>query len=242
MPAMTVGTGRALFRNHYHEKVLAMQPIAYWPLWEAAGTVARCLVNVAQSGTYSSNVATWPVGTGIGDGNTAPGFDGVNDYVNVQTAAFTAAFNGNTGTVFQWIRVANVGVWTDGTRRDSWFCQVDGANFVFLGRGVANNVYRFYYTSGGVNSFVNPGGLTTTAWVPIAISWNKPADEVKVYWNGAQVGATVGGLGIWAGALAISVIGATNLVPTNPFFGGIAHHQVYSRALSPTEIAALSTV
>jgi len=93
----------------YWERVMATDPIAYWPLWETSGTVARCLINPAQNGAYNSNVSGWPPGPGIGDGNTAPFFDGTNDYVNPFSVTFRGRFNGAEGTVMIWAKVANVG-------------------------------------------------------------------------------------------------------------------------------------
>jgi hypothetical protein len=202
----------------------------------------HCLINPAQNGTYSSDVATWPVGTGIGDGNTAPMFDGTNDYVNAFTAALAAAFNESAGTLLHWIRLA-AGVWTDGTRRDSAFIQADANNYVFTGRDLANNLYRFYYTANAVPKNVNPVGLTTYDWVLCGLTWDAAVDEVKVYWNGVQTGATQNGLGVWnGGALTVAVIGATTVVPNNPFHGRISHVQLYDRALSGPTIAELASV
>jgi len=227
----------------YFAKVLATGPIAYWPLWEASGTTARCLVNPAQNGTYSSDVSTWPVGTGMGDGNTAPQLDGANDSVNVLTAALIAAFNGSEGTLFQWIKVANAGVWTDLTRRDPFFVQVDGNNFCMMQKvSWANNRLGWYYTAGAVAESVTTGGLFSTDWVPIALTWSKAADEMKAYWAGAQSGVTQTILGNWAGNVGAAVLGATSAAPVNPWQGGLAHCAVWSRALSLTEYQALSIV
>ncbi|GAI14148.1 unnamed protein product, partial [marine sediment metagenome] len=84
-----IGAGGVLA---YDDKVLGMDPIAYWPLSETSGLVANCLVNPAQNGVYTGVTLGQP---GIGDGNTAPYFDGTNDYVDVLTAAFIAAYNGS---------------------------------------------------------------------------------------------------------------------------------------------------
>ena len=50
-----LSTRRALLGGSggYNEKVLRTGPIAYWPQDETSGTVARCLVNPAQNGTYT---------------------------------------------------------------------------------------------------------------------------------------------------------------------------------------------
>lgn len=236
---MTVGTGRALIRGHYHERVLATQPIAYWPLWEAAGTVAQCLVNPAQNGTYNSDVSAWPVGTGIGDGNTAPGFDGVNDYVDILTAPYVAAFNGDEGTVHQWIRVDAAGTWTDGIRRVAWYCPVDGNNWALLDKSNANNQFRYFYSAGAVAESVIRAS-NETGWHTIAMTWSKAADEFRAYWDGVQTGATQTVLGNWAGDLVEAWIGALSGVPASAWHGQIAHSVVWDRALPVSTIANLA--
>ena len=105
VPVSTPGGGAA----SYVSRVLGFGPIAYWPLYESSGTTAACLVNAAQNGTYSADVSLWPPGPGIGDGNTAPEFDGATEWVNIDTAALVAAFNGAEGSFLIWARVFNVG-------------------------------------------------------------------------------------------------------------------------------------
>lgn len=230
---------RAAFQ--YYERVLNLDPIAYWPLWETSGTTAECLVNPAQNGTYSSDVSTWPVGTGIGDGNSAPGFDGTNDWVEGITATIAAAWNGSEGTLFHWLKVANVGVWTDGVRRDTMFFQVDGSNYVMIRRSTANNTMQWLYNAGGTLEVVGTAGLSSTAWVPVALTWSKSAEEMKAYWNGAQTGATQTTLGVWAGTIGAANIGATGVGPANPWSGWLAHAAVWDRALTQPDINSLAT-
>ena len=96
MPVKTIGTGRGLMGGGtYADRVMRYGPIAYWPLWEASGTVAHCLVNPLQNGTYNSPVQGWPPGTGIGDGNTAPWFDGATSFVNIFSVPIQSVLTGN---------------------------------------------------------------------------------------------------------------------------------------------------
>ena len=86
----------------YTNKVLGIDLanlIGYWPMNEAAGTDALDASPESNDGTYNSDVSGWPPGTGIGDGNTAPTFDGTNDYNDLETAAIFADFDGDHGTV-----------------------------------------------------------------------------------------------------------------------------------------------
>ena len=226
----------------YADKVLATGPIAYWPQWEASGAVAQCLIKAAQNGTYTGVDLGYP---GIGDGNTSPYYDGANDYTNAFTATLAGAFNGQEGSILFWAKVANVGVWTDGTRRDMLFTQVNASNIIIIRRLVANNAIDWNYIAGGVTENIALGALTTTDWMHIGMTWSLSAGangEVKAYYNGAQSGATQVTLGAWAGAIINATIGATNVVPSNVWNGYLAHCAVWNRALAPAEIAALAVV
>ena len=242
MPVMTVGTGTSLIRGHYHEKVLATQPIAYWPLCEAAGTTARCLTNTAMNGTYNSDVSTWPPGSGIGDGNSAPVFDGTNDLVNIWTATFAAAFDGQEGSVMTWQRVANAGIWTDGINR--WIINLRRAATDEAGvyKPGANNRIDWYYTANGVTEAHN-NVTTTTDWFQQVMTWSVAADEVRYYQFGAWL-ATDTVLGAFVGPIANgAVVIGSRFVPVNlPWSGGIAHVAYWNNPLPASTIADLAVV
>ena len=243
---LTIGTSRALLRGgkRYIDKVLGYGPIAYWPLNEQSGTVARCLVNPAQNGTYARDVSVMTTGAGIGDGNTAPLFDGTNDYVDIYSATLNAAFSGSEGTLVLWVRVLNVGVWTDGTLRIAARLYVNGTNYAQLARSGVNSTLAYDYTAGGVYDGVALGGLATTTWMQLGVTWSAAADQVRAYHNGIQTGATQTVLGAWAGALdaARTIIGAAVTPPAALWSGWLAHCIVWDRALAPAEIAALAVV
>jgi len=224
----------------YHQKVLALDQIAYWIQDEKVGTVSydwvRRRQGSDQDGAYTGVTLGEP---GIGDGRTSPFFDGVNDFNNIFGATLQGRFNGSEGTVMAWARVANAGVWTDGTTRQTIILQVNGNNTIQMRRPAANNQLRFTYTAGGV-LLTNTVASTTTDWFSIAMSWSATADEVVMYFNGASF-STLNGLGVWAGLLNVNsvVIGAANLVPAQPWHGYIAHGAIWDQALTPLAIESL---
>ena len=227
----------------YAEKVLSYGPIAYWPLWEAAGPTAECLVNSpAQDGTYTGVTLGQP---GIGDGNTCPFFDGTNDYVDIWSAAFAAAFNGSEGTLAYWVKGFNVGVWTDSVIRQTVRILADGNNLIDGGaRDPAdNNRLVNYFRAGGTWENRSNVGITTVDWFFLTMTWSALADEVIYYWNGAWLETDVG-LGAWAGAPAANntVIGARVIPVGSPWYGYLAHSQVYDYAAPPTVVADLATM
>lgn len=236
------GTRRALLGlggQIYIEKVLSYGPIAYWPLNETSGVTAACQVNAAQNGTYTGVTLGQ---AGIGDGQTCPLFDGANDYADIQSATLASVFNGGEGSIVIWVKVSGAGVWTDGTTRFIMRIQPDPDNRVQMFRNAANNTLAWLYRSGGTITQVKNAGYSAVNWFHLALTWAAVADEVKAYYNGTQAGATVNGLGVWAGVPSLSVIGAATIPPINVWDGYLAHAAVWNRALTPAEIADLAVV
>jgi len=233
----------------YSEKLLATQTaslIGYWPLNEASGTTADNAEGTAdRDATYSSDVSGWPVGTGIGDGNTAPTFDGTNDYADHYTTSIRDAFDKDTGTVMIWGKVSSAGIWTAGDYRWCVSFRADSDNNVqlFKTNAAGNNELIASYKAGGTTTRVDIV-TTTTDWFHLAITWNVSSDVVKVYFNGSQTGGDQSGLGSWSGNIAVdnTKIGAFAAVPTYPWDGWLAHLAIWTTDLSAAEVATLATV
>ncbi|HAM41544.1 MAG TPA: hypothetical protein DCP69_09465 [Candidatus Omnitrophica bacterium] len=215
--------------------------ISYLTMGEGNGVVSFDRSGHGRHGAYIGVTLGQP---GMGDGRTCPLFDGVNDYVNWYSAGLAAAFNGAEGTLGPvWIKVANAGVWTDGLRHDVVTLGVDGSNYVSLYKDANNSMYAVY-AAGGVFKERNFGVGTPITFQCVTLTWHKADDVAIAYLNGAQVGATLTGLGTWSGALVSSrvVIGALNTTPQVPWFGNIQYVPLGNRALTPAEVAALAVV
>jgi len=240
MPVMTVGTGRALIPTgiNYNDLVMGTQPIAYWPQSESSGLVARCLVNPLQDGTYTgvtlANDNTGPFGT------PAPRYDGATSYCNVMSAALTAAFSGILGSILTWIKVLNVGIWTDAAWHVYLMFYVDGTNYIQLAKTNANNNLRWVMVSGGAISQRDNVAVASTAWMPVGLTWNQAANRVRAYRYGIQDGGDIAGIGVWAGAFARNVLGANTTVPASPWNGWQGPTVVWNRELSPAEVKVYS--
>jgi hypothetical protein len=232
----------ALWTPQYYQKVLATNPIAYWMLDEKSGTGAYELVSGrvagAQNGTHTGVTLVQP---GIGDGRTSPFYDGTNDYSNVFTAALAAAFDGDVGTLMCWGKVNAVGAWTDGVDRAlAVFYESTFVNRLWLYKFGGNN-FRCLYRAGGVNRVIDIP-TTTVDWFCAGITWSASLDEVKGYWNGAQSGATLNGLGVWGAAINRAIVGAQTTVPATPWIGYGAHCVLWDRVLVGGEMASLAIV
>ena len=225
----------------YSGKVIATGPIAYWILGEAAGAIAVDQINSpAQDGTYTGVVLGQP---GIGDGNTAPLFDGTNDVVDIYSVTFNGVFNGSAGTMMAWARVSSAAVWTDGATRYILKIAVDAGNRIWMQK-IPSNELRWLHTAGAGGNQIRDVAVTPADWFVVALTWNQPSNEVIAYFQGIQQGAALAGLGVWAGALDPTqcVVGAEDTAPTDVWDGFEGHIIVWDRVLSPATILDLASV
>ena len=89
----------------YRGEVMTDNPVAYWRLGESSGTVAADETANKYAGTYQGVIALGQPGALAGDANTAPGFDGVDDQVNMGNPA-KASFGTRNFSVEAWIKPA----------------------------------------------------------------------------------------------------------------------------------------
>jgi len=172
----------------YTAKIKKLGPIAYWPFWEASGTTIEDASENGRVGTYSSNVSTWPIRSGIGDGHTAPDFDGTNDYVDTYSTSLRGAFDGTEGSAIGWAIVPGSGTWIDGNAH--FILDIDGNanNYVLVYKGASNRL-DFVYQANTTFEIVQVT-MSPIAWFHWAITWSITDDEVKVYIDGSQQGTT----------------------------------------------------
>lgn len=231
-------------RPTYTQKVQRLAPaslIAYWPLAEPSGTTIVDESGNARNGTYT---ATTLAQTGIGDGRTAASLDGSTSWGNLFSTSLQSAFGSAEGSAALWFKASGSGIWTDSTIRRFLTLQADGNNRVLMQRASGNNQISASYVAGGTTKSVTitTGGEIT--WLHLAITWSKSADQVKVYYNGAQSGATQTGLGTWAGSLAstTTLLGAATQTPTSVWSGLLAHVAIWTTPLTAMQITSLATL
>ncbi len=228
-------------RLDYQRKVLIVSPIppiGYWPMAEPSGGVALDASGNMRHGAYTSATLGQP---GRGDGRTSVLFNGTSSTNNAYSASLAGAFNGAEGSLCGWFKVSGAGVWTDATTRRLAYFFVDSSNRVSILRTATNNQLSAFYLAGGTNKSVN-FTASSLDWFHVAITWSKSADQVKVYLNGIQQGATQTGLGTWAGALASSTV-RFGSATGGEFWSGFGQDgEARDYALSPGQIAELAAV
>ncbi len=227
----------------YADRVLAVQAdhlIGYWRLNEAGGVVA------ADSSPYGhdadANGLVWGA-DGVGDGATGASLDGINDNVTLSSAGLSTAFDGAAGTVMVWARVADTSLWTDGLQHGLVTLRASGGTIFIRKESISNLLRARYVWSGGSYLQINASGMDTAGWFCVAMTWDKAADEVKLFVDGAQVSTTQSGMGTWEGALSTenSFLGAY-FASSIVWHGDLAHGALWNVALTPDEIAALAVV
>lgn len=224
----------------YSKAILGLSPIAYWPLSDASGTAAVDVV-AGNNGTYT--------GVDLGQSQapfTCPFFDGANDRVNIYSAGLNTLYNRSEGSLSIWSKVYDAGVWTDATNRFIFnMTTTSTADLVKFQRTITNGVMTGQVTLDGTTSARNSTSNSSTAWIHWAVTWSKAADQVIVYKNGAQVGATLTSLGTPSGNALLNTscaIGSSAGTSSAAVWNGwIAHAALWSRPLTPTEVANLYT-
>ncbi len=226
----------------YTNKVVALAPIAYWPLAEASGATVLDASGNGRNGTYTGVTLGQP---GIGDGRSAASFDGVTSFANIFSSSLQSAFNSAEGTMAIWVQFLSAGLWSDGVARQFMQLRVDANNLVTLRRTTTLNQLQDQYIAGATAKNVNITSIGgSVAWNHMAMTWSKSNDQVIAYVNGAQSGATQTALGVWAGSIAstLCLLGASTQTPGNPMSGLLAHAAVWDRPLSAATVAALAVV
>lgn len=87
---------------NYVNEVLADSPVAYWRLDEETGSVVQDFSGNNLNGSYQGGVNQST--SGIFPGNSAAGFDGINDHVDLSPAVSSLA-NQTEGTLEMWLKL-----------------------------------------------------------------------------------------------------------------------------------------
>jgi len=230
----------------YSEKVLATQRgsiIAYWPLWEASGTVANDVSGNGRNGATSG--ATLGV-AGIGDGRTAYSFDGINDFVRLDNADFlTLTSYRDEGSFMMWWTVVDIAA----TRYPFWICDhLSSYTYRLLFEVTLTGILNAYRTDGAGVTKKADYTFTPVAntWYNTILTWSVSGNYFRQYLNGALVGTPATAVAAASANTLVanrSQFGAhTNSTPAGVHKGKIAHGALWSAPLTVGEIAALAKV
>jgi hypothetical protein len=228
----------------YSQRMLALEPLLYYPLSQTAGTTVEDLGDNGYNGTASG--VTWGA-DGIGDGLTAATFDGVNAYISFPVSFLGVHNYRDTGTLLVWVkrdsgaagdryalRLANtslfspydLAVHSDWHETDQWVVRIFRQD-----------------TSGTVGLYAL---LTPGEWTCVVGTWDAAADALKLYINGELAGTTSGLSAAGSATLTSSdtQIGASVYAkaPLDGWAGDLAHVALFTEVLNDDVIAGLAGV
>lgn len=229
-------------KGSYLSTILGTAPIALWPLSETSGTSAADATGNGYTGTYSNvtlNNATF------GDGTAAPLFvPASSSHVATYSAGLNTAVNKQEGTLACWLKVSAAGVWEDGQSRWVYEPFVDASNRIRINKNTPANTMTYEHRGGGTPRALNTAySPVPTGWFHVALTWSTTVSLVQAYYQGAPFGTIVGAPGTYAGTVSnVSMaIGTflTSSAAANRWDGYIKYMALWSRALTPAEVASL---
>ncbi len=169
-------------------------------------------------------------------------FDGVNDYVNLNSPSSLAMNNSNAFTFTAWAyplnNTSNPG---DIIIRGSSLNSAD-ATVYYLAQSASGWVGRVSDGTTRITLTTSAGTLATNTWQHIALVWNGGTKTLKIFKNGISIGTAtdVAFNTLWDGDDAAdrkTSIGAdTRVDPRHYFRGNMDDMRMYNRALSVSEI------
>lgn len=227
----------------YAFKVASIRPgnlIRYIPLWEPSGLQSNDWSLMAD---HAVNVGLGVRAAGPEGYHQAPAFNATPSHINLLTTPFIARFNGSEGTLAGWAKAASAGQWADGLQHDLVYIIADGNNrlIAYAGAGV-NHFALLLECSGSFNYFDYPGFYPADNWFMYGLTWSKAANELKGYYNGAQLGVTRTIVDTFTGSLTVALLGAEDIAATHPWLGSMAHVALWNTPLTASEMQSLAEV
>ncbi len=230
------------FAGGYSARVLATEPddlILYHIMGESSGAVAIDSSPQGNNGAYTGVTLGQP---GIGDGNTAPFFDGATSFNNFFSAGFDADFNGNEATILIWVKMFNVAAWS-GTGY-AFSIYADASNR-FVSWNSAPNNFAVRRVGGGTSHIITALGVGPSLdWFMMTVTASEIANETIGYINGVPIAPASTPIGAYVGALdnTRTLSGAVTTLPGSVHHGNLAHLAVWKTPLTPAQILELATV
>jgi hypothetical protein len=227
---------RVKLSSKFAAKVQAYGPSFWWRLGDSGLTAAN-QVPLAQSGTYTNGTLRGQPGAIIGETNKAATFDGMDDYVDLQTMDLLA---GGSFTMMAWVKLLSP-IGGDGR----FLCKATGFGDNVLwkvGTTVSNGqaIPVFGLKADGKKTVTGAttDSLTVGEWALIAGSYDR--SYMRLYRNNVQCRRTPQSGDVATGSMVRSWIGANPPTATfAPFHGQIDEVMIFPRALTVQEIGCL---
>ncbi|HEU4687524.1 MAG TPA: putative Ig domain-containing protein [Vicinamibacterales bacterium] len=204
--------------------------LAQWRFDDGSGTSAGETVG-GKTGTLSGG-ATWASGRH----GQAVSLDGVDDYVAVPTLDVS----GTGLTITGWVKSSSFSTSIDQRFVSKSTDTAEQNHYWMLGQtNNGQNLLRFRLKTGTTTTTLvaSTGDLPIGAWYHVAATYD--GSMMRIYLNGAEVGA-VQKTGALASNAAVPVNIGRSPDGSNAMHGSIDDVRIYARALSASEISAVS--
>jgi hypothetical protein len=203
----------------YWQKILRLYGsslIAYYPLWENAGTVAYDKSSYKNNGVYQiGSVLNGGISPNMKQSLSIPGVGGVNLY----SAGLASLFNGQGGAIALDFRISSIDILTNGATKCLFYLRADAQNYISLTIPPTANVITPIYLAGNTYKSANCY-FQNTGYVRALLSYSKANDNATLFLNGAPVWTT-SGVGTWVGALSSSYAKIGQIEVNSAFFSGL---------------------
>lgn len=233
-------SARVRIRSSYAELLKQYAPLAYWRLGETSGSAAADQMGCCH-GTYENNVLQGERGAINGDADTAAGFDGSNDYVDVGDVDTS----GDRVTVIAWVRLngpcfstsqRQIAARASGTAEGDC-CWALGIRECF---GTAELRFVLRTDEAATIMLIGSERVYPSRWLFVAGTYDREQKKIRLYQNGREVAvadeeaaiAENDSAVVWIGGLPFSA-------NVRPWKGTIDEVAIFDRALTPEEIRLL---
>ncbi|MBL7223411.1 MAG: discoidin domain-containing protein, partial [Candidatus Brocadiae bacterium] len=216
----------------YSNTVLGDNPVAYWRLGEATGsmTVAN-ETSASHTGSVLNGAALGHTGAIFTDTDTAARFDGTNDKIDVP---YAAALNPASFSFECWARITP----GSGTGHRSPMTSRDGPTqegYIFYAQGGSWQ----YWTGPGWNNIGAPAGSAFEGtWHHLVGTYDSGTNEKKLYVNGQNVATTTTTVNPNDTRPLRIGAGGTDSPGAYWFRGDVDEAAVYDYALDTTQVSA----
>jgi len=162
-------------------------------------------------------------------------FAGVDDYVNLNSAA--SSVDVQAGTISVWAKLENV---SDNTPIFKFYTNSNNqATIIYLH---SSNEFKFMYKAAGTNTQVihTAGSIEGDGnWHHFAMTWNVIGNKLLAYIDGQQVGTTQTTFGTWSGTPSVFELGRNGLSGTGYWIGKLDEISLFSLQLDTAGIQAI---
>lgn len=207
--------------------------LAYWRMNETAGTSAGALPSTGYQGTYSGVTLNSTTAPG---GGAAPGFDGVNDWVALNTTYVDDNFPFSSGTLSLWVQTPVA----DLKNAIAFYADANNYYQLTIGTTQSGRIGANRVVGGTVNQVLKTGLGDFTTWTHVVVTWDESDDLLKLFVNGSSVGSTADTQTWGVSSMSSNYMGVTWALSAD-WTGNLSHVALWDRVLPNSEITDLAS-